>query len=175
MSRLPISKHIRHNSYMTSQEASSTSITSSGNRPWYVLITFLLILFSLVPWFNDIAPGLTPLRFFQNLPTPAVNILFALYSGTIILFGWMALMWQSGIRQAWYRFWLALAALVMILGYGIIAVPTGIVTVEYARHDPQGQEKVKSVVHTNTQACPSCSVEGHRDGAKYCYNCGDPL
>lgn len=68
-----------------------------------------------------------------------------------------------------------IATIIMVLGYGIIAVPTGIVTVEYARHDPQGQEKVKSVVHTNTQACPSCSVEGHRDGAKYCYNCGDPL
>ena len=166
MSRLPISKHIRHNSYMTSQEASSTSITSSGNRPWYVLITFLLILFSLVPWFNDIAPGLTPLRFFQNLPTPAVNILFALYSGTIILFGWMALMWQSGIRQAWYRFWLALAALVMILGYGIIAVPTGIVTAEMSN------QKYKQVT---TQSCPVCSAEGHDIDAIHCKKCGGKL
>lgn len=70
-----------------------------------------------------------------------------------------------------------IATLIMVLGYGIIAVPTGILTVEYARNDPQGQgqEPAKTVVHTNTQACPSCSVEGHRDGAKYCYNCGDPL
>ncbi len=63
-----------------------------------------------------------------------------------------------------------LATIIMILGYGIIAVPTGIVTVEFSK-----QGKGKQVVHTNTQACPSCSVEDHRDDAKHCYNCGDPL
>ncbi len=63
-----------------------------------------------------------------------------------------------------------LATIIMVLGYGIIAVPTGIVTVEFAKHG-----KGKKYVHTNTQACPSCSAEEHRDGAKHCYNCGDLL
>jgi voltage-gated potassium channel len=61
-----------------------------------------------------------------------------------------------------------IATMVMILGYGIIAVPTGIVTAEFTK-----QEKNK--VHTNTQACPTCSAEGHRDNASHCYNCGSAL
>ncbi len=60
-----------------------------------------------------------------------------------------------------------LATFIMILGYGIIAVPTGIVTAEMS----SAQKKV----HMNTQACTHCSAEGHRDSAKYCYNCGEVL
>ncbi len=66
-----------------------------------------------------------------------------------------------------------LATVIMILGYGIIAVPTGIVTVEFSKH--QKGQKGNSVVHTNTQACPSCTAEGHRDDATNCYKCGELL
>lgn len=64
-----------------------------------------------------------------------------------------------------------IATIVMILGYGIIAVPTGIVTSEFTK---QGKNKANEV-HLNTQACPSCSLEGHRDNAKHCFNCGSEL
>ncbi|GMN09105.1 ion transporter [Croceitalea sp. MTPC9] len=67
-----------------------------------------------------------------------------------------------------------IATIIMILGYGIIAVPTGIVTVEFSKHGRKSKNTA-SVVHTNTQACPSCTAEGHRDNAKHCYNCGDVL
>jgi len=69
-----------------------------------------------------------------------------------------------------------LATVIMILGYGIIAVPTGIVTAEFTRHKQDGESNDESTtVHVNTQACPNCSVEGHRDDAAHCYNCGHPL
>lgn len=64
-----------------------------------------------------------------------------------------------------------LATVIMILGYGIIAVPTGIVTAEFA----QSKKNNRSAVHLNTQACPSCGAEGHRDDASHCYNCGHLL
>ena len=66
-----------------------------------------------------------------------------------------------------------IASLVMILGYGIIAVPTGIVSAEYTN-----QKKAKSKsedVHLNTQSCPNCSAENHQDNAEYCYSCGHKL
>ncbi|WP_452229544.1 MULTISPECIES: ion transporter [unclassified Lacinutrix] len=63
-----------------------------------------------------------------------------------------------------------IASIVMILGYGIIAVPTGIVTSELTK--TMGPDKK---VHTNTQACPSCSKEGHKDNAEFCYSCGHQL
>jgi len=61
-----------------------------------------------------------------------------------------------------------LASLVMILGYGIIAIPTGIVSVEMAKG--KGEH-----IHMNTQSCPNCSAGVHRDEAKFCYRCGEAL
>lgn len=62
----------------------------------------------------------------------------------------------------------ALASVVMILGYSIIAVPTGIVTAEMTRE----AAKQKSI---STQACPQCSAEGHDPDAKHCKFCGTKL
>ena len=67
------------------------------------------------------------------------------------------------------------ATIIMVLGYGIIAVPTGIVTAEYARSGSDKKGSEEPYVHTNTQACPSCSQEGHRDDATHCFNCGEEL
>ncbi|MEE9363352.1 MAG: ion transporter [Cellulophaga sp.] len=61
-----------------------------------------------------------------------------------------------------------IATAVMILGYGIIAVPTGIVTAEFTK-------QARTKVHLNTQSCPSCTQEEHRDDAAHCYNCGSTL
>lgn len=60
-----------------------------------------------------------------------------------------------------------LAAIVMILGYAIIAVPTGIVTaeiVEAARSRP-----------VTTRMCMECMSEGHATSARYCRDCGARL
>jgi voltage-gated potassium channel len=61
-----------------------------------------------------------------------------------------------------------LAAFVMILGYAIIAVPTGIVSAELVeaarRHGGQSPE-----------ACPGCGAEGHDHDAEHCKHCGTKL
>jgi len=59
-----------------------------------------------------------------------------------------------------------LASIIMIMGYGILAVPTGIVTAEMAKPQPPAN---------NTTSCPHCAEEGHRDNAEYCFNCGGHL
>lgn len=65
-----------------------------------------------------------------------------------------------------------LASVVMILGYGIIAVPTGIVTAEFTtrKHSPEN-EKVNPEDFEGRE-CPECGTIGHRKSAQYCYNCG---
>jgi voltage-gated potassium channel len=60
----------------------------------------------------------------------------------------------------------ALASVIMIVGYGIIAVPTGIVTAEMVH---------TSTKKTSRQACPSCSAEGHDTDARFCKFCGAGL
>lgn len=60
-----------------------------------------------------------------------------------------------------------IASVIMILGYGIIAIPTGIVSSEISKNN--------LILDTNTQACPSCLKEDHKDNAEFCYNCGSKL
>ncbi len=69
-----------------------------------------------------------------------------------------------------------IATMIMLLGYGIIAVPTGIVTAEMGKQiaGTSGKDDEK-LVHVNTQACTTCAKEGHRDDAEFCYNCGSEL
>ncbi|MEO0583499.1 MAG: ion transporter [Bacteroidota bacterium] len=61
-----------------------------------------------------------------------------------------------------------LAAIVMILGYAIIAVPTGIVSVELAKTEAKEAD-------INTICCPNCGKYGHTHDAVYCKHCGHEL
>ena len=63
-----------------------------------------------------------------------------------------------------------LAACIMILGYSIIAVPTGIVTVELSHLSSK-----KISLKKATQACKNCSAEGHDSDADFCKYCGAQL
>ncbi len=59
------------------------------------------------------------------------------------------------------------ASIIMLLGYGILAVPTGIITSEMttaARHKKD-----------NNQVCPGCGKEGHEADAAYCKYCGTKM
>ena len=66
---------------------------------------------------------------------------------------------QTGLGQL-------LSAIIMVIGYGILAVPTGIVTVEMAQSFKR---------RVSTQACPECSAEGHDADARNCKYCGAKL
>jgi len=58
-----------------------------------------------------------------------------------------------------------LASIIMIIGYGIIAVPTGIVSAAMARYSTK----------VSTQSCRACSKEGHEPDAEFCKFCGSKL
>ena len=57
-----------------------------------------------------------------------------------------------------------LASILMIIGYGIIAVPTGIVTFEFARGVAAGRIRNRS--------CSQCGLAQHDRDALYCKRCG---
>lgn len=60
-----------------------------------------------------------------------------------------------------------LSALVMIIGYAIIAVPTGIVTAELTRSQSADERRLRR--------CPGCHALGHEKDADYCKFCGETL
>lgn len=58
-----------------------------------------------------------------------------------------------------------LASIVMIMGYAIIAVPTGIIT----------SEMMRMPAENNTQVCSNCLLDRHDDDALHCKKCGTLL
>ena len=59
----------------------------------------------------------------------------------------------------------AIASAIMILGYAIIAIPTGIVSAEIARQDRHGRER----------ACAACGAHAVPRDARFCPHCGEAL
>lgn len=90
---------------------------------------------------------------FSNIP---LSIYWAIVTLTTVGYGDLAPQTHLG------KFF---ASIVMILGYGIIAVPTGIVTVEIS----------KAVSQSPTESCRSCGTEGHDSDASHCKYCGANL
>nr|WP_321224565.1 ion transporter [uncultured Psychroserpens sp.] len=73
-----------------------------------------------------------------------------------------------------------ITSIIMILGYGIIAVPTGIVSAEYVKSSNKREKeiaegKLPQELQLNTQSCSNCHASDHRDIANHCHNCGHKL
>ncbi|GAB3867590.1 ion transporter [Hymenobacter segetis] len=71
-----------------------------------------------------------------------------------------------------------LASVLMVMGYAIIAVPTGIVTAQMAM--PANSAKPAAPVAPAAPAfkqavCPACQADGHRPDAAFCWHCGQPV
>jgi voltage-gated potassium channel len=114
----------------------------------FVVLTLVTIFGSLIYLIEDPKDG------FTSIPK---SIYWSIVTLTTVGYGDMSP--QTGLGQL-------LSALIMIIGYGIIAVPTGIVTVELAQAFKR---------QISTQACPECSAEGHDIDAKFCKYCGSGL
>ncbi|RYC71997.1 ion transporter [Spirosoma sordidisoli] len=93
---------------------------------------------------------------FDSIPT---SIYWAIVTLTTVGYG------DLSPQTPWGK---ALASLVMVMGYGIIAVPTGIVTVEISQAALKARQ-------ATTQSCPVCGSEGHDSDAVFCKYCGNHL
>ena len=110
---------------------------------------FLLGVFAITIVFGTIMYMVeTPEAGFTSIPR---SIYWAIVTLTTVGYGDIAP--QSVLGQT-------LASFIMILGYGIIAVPTGIVGAEIAKTNDPGME------------CMSCHATGHLADARYCRRCG---
>jgi voltage-gated potassium channel len=89
---------------------------------------------------------------FTSIP---VSIYWAIVTITTVGYG------DISPQTPWGQF---LASILMVIGYGIIAVPTGIVSVEMARATDEARKK-----------CPFCRASIYPDHSKYCSNCGKEL
>lgn len=132
---------------MSSLRASSAKIT--------VFLTFVLLLVMVIGSMMHIVEGATN-DGFSSIPK---SIYWAIVTLTTVGYGDITP--QTNIGQFF-------SAIVMLLGYAIIAVPTGIVTQEFMRRDKDGEV-------LNTRSCKSCSAEGHDRDAVFCKYCGNRI
>ena len=94
---------------------------------------------------------------FENIP---VSVYWCVVTMTTVGFGDIAPITPLG------QF---IATFIMILGYGVIAVPTAMVGAQYIKTSSDDD------VNLNTQSCRNCGFRTHNDNANYCQNCGEHL
>jgi len=131
-------------------EANDLSKAVKASLPKVIVFIIAVICISTITGtFMYIIEG--PVNGFKSIP---VSIYWTIVTLTTVGYGDIAP--QTPLGQT-------LATMLMILGYGIIAVPTGIVTAQLTK--TRYEKKI-------SQACPSCGKETLEEGVLYCNQCG---
>jgi len=140
-------------SYVNEAQALTAALRATTRKT----VVFLLVVLSLVLILGSamyLIEGQQEGTQFTSIP---MSVYWAIVTMTTVGYGDLAPTTPTGR---------AIASVAMILGYCIIIVPTGIFSVEIitaAKHE------------ITTQACPSCSLEGHDADAVHCKYCGARL
>ncbi|TDR32040.1 ion transporter [Hydromonas duriensis] len=139
--------------YVREYYALVTAIRSSG-RKIFIFLSFVVILTIIMGTIMYIVEGEE--SGFSSIPT---SIYWAITTMTTVGYGDISPASNLG------RF---IASIMMLAGWGILAVPTGIVTVEMGNIKRFRQKPT-------TRTCHECLTEGHLPEAKFCMNCGSEL
>ena len=140
--------------YMTEYSSLGQALRAS-RRKITVFLTAVLMIVLVMGTLMYVVEG--PSNGFESIPTA---VYWAITTMTTVGFGDITPKTDMG------RF---IASVMMLLGWGTLAVPTGIVTAEMA-----SQRGAAPQVPT-TRTCPECLTEGHLPEAHYCLHCGAHL
>jgi voltage-gated potassium channel len=147
---LRIFRILKLSAYITEAKVITTALKASRRK----ISVFLLAVFSIVTVAGTLMYVVEgEAHGFVDIPT---SIYWAIVTLTTVGYGDLSPKTFFGK---------ALASFIMIMGYAIIAVPTGIVTAEFARGGKSA----------STHVCPECHAEGHDVDAVYCKFCGTEL
>ncbi len=141
--------------FLNEGEVITTALKRSKNKI-FVFLLFIVLMVVIIGSIIYFIEGGTPNSKFTSIPR---SVYWAVVTITTVGYGDISPVTPIG------QF---LAAIVMIMGYGVIAVPTGIVTSELTRTEKTQEEM-------STQVCPNCMSEGHDADAEYCKICGEEL
>jgi voltage-gated potassium channel len=133
----------------------SSILLDSLLNSWRKIFVFLLAMLTIITVFGAIiflVEG--PENGFTNIP---ISMYWALVSVTTVGFGDITPVTPLGQ---------VVASVLILLGYGIIAVPTGIYTAELASSLRKNYDD---------RICSSCGYSSHESKAKYCIKCGSEL
>jgi len=135
-----------------------TSALKASRPKITVFLVFIVLMVTIIGSIMYLVEGGNEGSSFTSIPK---SIYFAIVTLTTVGYGDIAPQTELG------QF---LAAIVMIMGYAVIAVPTGIVSAEMVAQTTSNRE-----TPLNSQSCQNCSTEGHLDDAMFCRKCGESL
>jgi voltage-gated potassium channel len=122
----------------------------------FVFVFFVMIISVLLGTVMYLVEG--PQHGFNSIP---ISIYWTIVTLTTVGYGDISP--QTGLGQV-------IATLIMIIGYGIIAVPTGIVSAQYV-----ATKKSDRDTFDEGRSCRNCGAEVHRKDSDYCRKCGEKL
>jgi voltage-gated potassium channel len=125
----------------------------ASRRKILVFLSFVLLVVMVMGTLMYVVEG--PANGFTSIP---VGVYWAITTMTTVGFGDVTPKTDLG------RF---IASLMMLMGWGTLAVPTGIVSAELVGHATRREP--------TTRTCHACLSEGHSPTAKFCRDCGAPL
>jgi voltage-gated potassium channel len=136
---------------------------AASRRKILVFLSVVLMVIVIMGTLMYVIEG--PANGFTSIPT-------AMYWATVTMttVGYGDIAPKTGLGKA-------IASCMMLLGWGILAVPTGIVTAEMTirRHDRRGATRAPAPADTRDRRCPDCGSAGHENGARFCKDCGAGL
>ncbi len=124
-----------------------------SRRKIFVFLSFVMLVVLIMGTLMYVVEG--PKNGFDNIPT---GVYWAISTMTTVGFGDITPKTDLG------RF---IASIMMLVGWGTLAVPTGIVSAEFT-----AQRLHRSPV---TRQCPACGSDGHGLSDRYCRDCGTSL
>ncbi|MDQ3060834.1 MAG: ion transporter [Pseudomonadota bacterium] len=128
---------------------------AASRRKILVFLSAVLMVVLVMGTVMYVAEG--PINGFTSIPT---SVYWAISTVTTVGFGDITPKTDLGRL---------IASFMMLLGWGILAVPTGIVSAEMA-----AQRRVE-LSHVTTRTCHECLTEGHAPEADFCFHCGARL
>ncbi len=141
---------------------------NASKRKIFVFLMFVMLLVIIFGSVMYLIEGSQPGSPFDSIPR---SIYWAIVTLTTVGYG------DISPTTSFGQF---LAAIVMLLGYAVIAVPTGIVSSEMTNEGNKKKKKKKGknrehVHQYNTQVCSECLFDDHEDDAHFCKKCGTEL
>lgn len=149
---LRIFRVLKLGAYVAEYRALGTALAAS-RRKIFVFLSFVLMVVLIMGTLMYVVEG--PANGYTSIP---VAIYWAISTMTTVGFG------DIVPKTGFGRF---IASVMMLLGWGILAVPTGIVSAEFTA------QRVRRTPTTRT--CHECLTEGHEPSARYCKDCGASL